>query len=663
MLPNTKSHARPTKLMRVIPLIACTLTLTMHSALAMKPIPFVKQWTPTAGIVNLDKVRIADVDSPLNLEAETLRQRLNERSVTLQADGVPIQLRIAAITFPPINSKHAEQLRDQGYRITLDKSGIVIVGQSAAGVYYAVQTFVQLISQSSELACGEIIDWPDYAIRAVMIDSARANENLDYYQRVVDFCALYKMNRLHWHLTDDENASLYHEEFPWLMHPNAWRAQQIAELVGYAHDRHIDIVPEIESLGHARLFVRHPQYKEILHQTTVDKPAKSWAGTSVPGFTNVLCPASPLTIDYLDKMYARAATLFPFPETHIGYDEVDTTECQRCRAKFGQISHSQWLLQHLLQCHKLASRNGRQVGLWGDMLLNHRDIIDRVPRQHTVIYDWHYRPQVTDESLKFFLSQGFEVIACPALVCHPHMVIPSDYCYDNIHNFAELGRANDLVGIDTTIWTPIRYMSDVLWPGIAYAAVHSWSGSAWNEEAFYEQFAKDFYGISGGARFGKLWSELYHLRWWLDRFQVSCWNSEEGLAKAAEAAAGSWGEKARADLESLALIRKAFADMEAGVTKNKIAWQTLCRSVEVFIYVREHFLAAVDVRPEGKWNTHRLRELDAKCAEQIRWMDEDWKRNRFADDPYREDLSNTRQHLLDSFLKMHAFHRRILKEK
>ena len=133
------------------------------------------------------------------------------------------------------------------------------------------------------------------------------------------------------------------------------------------------------------------------------------------------------------------------------------------------------------------------------MLLHHRDIIDRIPTAGTLIYDWHYRADVSDESVKFFKEHGFEVVGCPALVCAPHMILPSDQNYTNIRRFAEIARAQDILGIDTTIWIPTRYLSDALWPGIAYAAVHSWARSNWDEPAFYRSFMHELLWLTARA--------------------------------------------------------------------------------------------------------------------------------------------------------------------
>ncbi len=626
----------------------------------VQPIPFVKQWKPLDGRLVISSAAILADDAALHNETEVLQGLLADRGIAVQAGGISVRLELGDVAFPDIHSRYRTEIEQQGYQLRIDHDGVTMRARTPSGIYYAIQTLAQLVAEDKTLPCVEVLDWPDLAIRGIMLDSARANENSSYYERALRFCAHYKINRLHLHLTDDENACLYQEDYPSIMHPHAWRAEQLAPLVSLACRLHVEVVAEIESLGHARLFVRYPDRAEILHQTTDKKPKKSWAGTSVPGLTNVLCPASELTYEYLDKMYKRVAEIFPAKEIHIGCDEVDMTECARCRAKFGDISHGEWFLKHFVRCRALAERYGRRVGLWGDVLLRHKEIVDRIPTEGTVIYDWHYNPDMADDSVTFFTEKGFDVIGCPALMCHPHMILPSDYNYGNIHRFAELARAHDIHGLDTTVWTPTRYMSDALWPGVAYAAAHAWGGSSWNDEAFYSAFVHDFFGSSEGAAFGKAWSELASIRWWLDDFKMSCWSDDDALAAAAQAAATAKGAEAAKHRQLLQQVLQTFDAMDASVQQNRVAWQAIVRSGRILDYVLEHFLASSHVRQDQAWNKDVVAKLDANCTQALAWIEEDWDRNRFADDPYKQDLNHTGQHLLDWFRRMHAYHGELL---
>ena len=627
-----------------------------------RPLPFVKQWRQGDGTLFVATVAITTSGGELGNELAVLKELLQERHISVADDGTPLTLALAAVDVPVDQSSYRRQIVDQAYRVSVTKSGAVLQARTPVGILYSIQTLLQLTDDRRTLPCVEILDWPDLAIRSVMVDPARANENMDYYMRMVRFCARYKINRIHVHLTDDENACLYHEEYQSLMHPHAWRSAQGKSLVAFAKRLHIDLVPEIESLGHARLFLRNPEFREILHKTTAKIPKRSWAGTNVPGFTNVLCPASAKTYEYLEKMYDRAADVFPYPETHIGCDEVDMTTCGRCQERFPGVSQPDWFVQHLLRCHELVTKGGRRAALWGDVLLHHRHIVSRIPTESTVIYDWHYDPKMSDESARFFKEHGFDVIGCPALVCHPHMIMPSDYNYENIRRFAQIAREQDLLGLNTTIWTPTRYMSDVLWTGIAYAAVHAWSGSNWDEPTFYRSFAKDFFDTAEGDAFATAWTDLYHIRWWLKEFRISCWADEESVLAAQEEASGKMGAEARGHLKDLQRIRKELAVVGKGVRRNRDAWDAIEKSAAIRAYVMEHLLACTNVRRDGEWNEHLLRDLDHGCLEALHWIEADWDRNRFAGDPYKEDLNETNQHLLHRFHAMHEFHQRMIGE-
>jgi hypothetical protein len=644
----------------IIPYVVLTSFVAANASATPPVIPFVKQWTPAAGHLDLKHATIDATRPDLDDERNTLRQSLEKHGIQIGPDGQSIRLEITRIALPPIASRYAQEIRDQAYGLNIHPTGIHITAHTPAGVFYAVQTLDQLLQSDKPLACGTIIDWPDLAYRGIMVDPARANENADYYKRLIRFCGRHKLNRLHIHLTDDQNVCLHHDDYGPLLHPHAWRPYQLAPLVDLAARHHIELIPEIESLGHARVFTRHPDFRDILHQTATDKPEGSWSGTSIPGFTNVLCPASDKTYEYLRKMYAASSSIFPYPETHIGCDEVDMTECKRCDTRYPGLSHSEWFLKHLLRCRDLVARHDRRTALWGDMLLRHRDIVDRIPTDNTIIYDWHYRPSVSGDSVAFFKSRGFEVVACPALMCYPHMILPALDSHENIRRFTALARTHDIVGVNTTIWIPTRYMSDVLWPGIGWAATHAWSGRQFDDAAFYRRFMRDFFDSPDGDAFAVAWQDLTRIDWPLQQVRTSCWFDEKSLAAARKEAAGPAGDHARRHLADLRRTRDALARLRGTIRCNRVAWDAIEQSAAILACVLEHFLAATDLVPDGQRNKDRIRKLDECCVQAIRWLEADWDRNRFADDPYKADLNRTDQHLLDRFRRMHAFHEQFL---
>lgn len=621
--------------------------------------PMVKEWKAGQGKMLFKTVEITANSDKLENETEILQTLLYSNAIRMREDGFPIRLELATLEFPEIRSAYKQRIEDEGYRLVADDKGITIQGRSPAAVFYGIQTLGELLGDKDGIPRGEIRDWPDLAVRMIMVDPARQNENMDYYRRLIRFCARYKVNAILIHLTDDQTSCLYQEDYPALMHPQAWKPEEIRRLVVYAKRHHIELIPEIESFGHSRMFVRDPRYREILHQTKSAVASQSWMGTDMPGYTNVLCPASDETYKYLDKMYARAAETFPSEYLHIGCDEVDMAQCERCEKKSPGISQSDWFLGHLLRCRELALKQGKKVALWGDMLLADPKVADGLPTTNTVIYDWHYTPDVSDKSVKFFKERGFEVIGCPALVCAPHMIMPDEHDYTNIARFATIARENDLMGLNTTIWLPERYMSDVLWPGIAFAAVHSWAGSGWDEQTFYAGFVRDNFGSNQGASFGKTWVELSMIIWHRTEFNTSCWMDDESLSQACKLADERTTE-VKSNLEKIQAIRAELARIGATICKNREEWDALEQSAAILAYTQEHLLASSKVQENGKWNRTVVEELQKGCERAIQWIEKDWDRNRYPDDPNKNGIYLANQHLLFRFKEMHEYHQRIL---
>jgi hypothetical protein len=620
---------------------------------------FMKEWSQDKGYIRLTSATIEVKSEGLKNEKEMLGRILAERKIKIQDQGIPVKLELATVKPPPIKSRYEKEIKRQSYEILVRSEGIHIRSETSHGIFYGIQTLARMIDEKKGVECGEGRDWPDLAVRMIMLDPARQNENMEYYKHVISFCGRYKINAILIHLTDDQTSALFHEDYPELMHPQAWKREQIRDLVQFAKTHHIELIPEIESFGHARMFERRPDFMEILHQTKKDQGSEIEYGTGAKGYTNVLCPASDKTYEYLDKMYRRAAECFDSPYIHIGCDEVDMTECARCEKKFPGQSQSEWFLGHILRCQELVRKHGKVTALWGDMLLSHRDIVKGLSPEGVIVYDWHYNPDVSAESSAFFKERGFEIIGSPALVCSPHIILPDEHNYTNIRRFAEIARQNDLKGLSTTIWCPMRYMSDVLWPGIGYAAEQSWSGSRFDENTFYVNLARDFFGSQEGESFARAWKELSGIIWHRKEFNTGCWMDDKSLEEARKMAL-SQGSEIRESLIKLENIKKDFSKIRKGIEKNREAWNAIERSAAILSYTMKHLLEAPDVQNQGDKTRQMIQELDRECVEAIRWIEEDWDRNRYSDDPNKNGLYLPEQHLLYRFKEMHKYHKRLL---
>ncbi len=641
------------------------ILLLSSGLLCGNPLPSVKEWQPKPGTLSLQKV-ICYCSDGMDREIANLHDILHQAQIEVvnaaeNTEIITISLECKELDLPVPDGDYRDNVLNQGYELEITEKNIRISARRPAGVFYGIQTLRQFIENDREkLPCGLIRDWPDLSVRMIMLDLARQMEHPDYIRRVIDFCARYKINALHLHLTDDQFSCLYHEDYPWLMHPHALQSHQVKELVDYAGNFHIEVIPEIESLGHCRSFIRHPQAGDILHQT------KAKSLHAIPGYSNVLCPASPLTDVYLDAMYKRCAELFPSPSLHIGCDEVHLAGCTRCETQWPGLSPEKQFMQHLQHCIALAAKHGKKAVIWNDMFwrswrgnkLNFdiASIVEDIPPSSVVIYDWHYY-KIPTEITTQFKSMGYDVIGCPALMASGYMIYPSPERLKNVQEFARVARENNLMGLNTTIWLPQRYLTDSMWPGIAYSAAQSWAGSNTKNAEFFTAYLSDYHRSDRGNIYNSIWKDLGDVGWTRSNIVAACWHDEASLKNAAKLA-----QKYRAAyedyLKTMNDIRRRIADMTPAISDHKTEWQAFDHALGVYAWTIEQTLAAPQIAQKKPGYQETLQKLNQGCLQAITWVTEDWDRNRFADDIMgKDDVGSVGgQHLLRSLVLVNRFH-------
>jgi hexosaminidase len=225
------------------------------------------------------------------------------------------------------------QLGDEGYALSVGSRGAVAWANTHAGLFYANQTYAQLVASPGSHAV-EIRDWPVYRWRGVHLDAARHFFDVATVERYIDVAARYKLNVFHWHLTDDQAWRLPIPGYPALtLRAYSYSDAQIREIVRYAAQRYVTVVPEIESAAHAAAaLAAYPQFG--------------------CGSSDVFCPTS-ATFTFLQDVLKHTFALFPGPYVHVGGDEVPPG--------FDDAA----LIAHL---EPYARAHGRQVVGWSEIL-------------------------------------------------------------------------------------------------------------------------------------------------------------------------------------------------------------------------------------------------------------------------------------------------------
>jgi hexosaminidase len=332
-----------------------------------------------------------------------------------QSTGFPLKIhhsktpRTNAILFTTKNAN--TNLGPEGYEFLVSTNSIVICAPTQAGLFYGGQTLLQLlppevfssnvVTANWRVSCIYIEDWPRFQWRGLMLDVSRHFFNKSEVEDVLDEMAFYKLNRFHWHLTDDQGWRIQIRQYPKLTEIGAWRDKfnfvppsnetfqhpawsqptadkfapngnyggfytqnDIREVVAYAAMRHIVIVPEIEMPGHAEAaLAAYPQYSCV-----------TFSGNDLRGHKGIYDPSNPETFVFLDNILSEVFKLFPGPYVHIGGDEVqtnywhDNTNCQALMKREGLTDEHELQSWFTARMEKYISAHGKTLVGWSEIL-------------------------------------------------------------------------------------------------------------------------------------------------------------------------------------------------------------------------------------------------------------------------------------------------------
>ena len=227
------------------------------------------------------------------------------------------------------------ELPADGYRLTVAPDGVDLAAAAPAGAFHGAQTLLQLVSGATRrrVPAVRIVDRPRFAWRGVMLDCARHFFPAATVKRFIDLATRFKLNRFHWHLTEDQGWRLPVERYPELLrvasrrrestgdatpHAGAYTADEIRDVVRYAQARHVTVVPEVELPGHcAAALAAYP------HLSCTGGPFE--VGTTWGIYQDVYCAGNDAVFAFLEGVFDEVLDLFPGPYVHIGGDEVPKT--------------------------------------------------------------------------------------------------------------------------------------------------------------------------------------------------------------------------------------------------------------------------------------------------------------------------------------------------
>ena len=382
--------------------------------------------------------RVTSDHAPVVATVSFARPELPEPAVV----PAPVSLRTtggqwrvqAADVAPALFSKTLDcSLPKEGYRISITANGgISVVCADGAGAAYALQTLRQIASFSwGRLAfpCCEIEDFPRFGWRGVHIDESRHFFGKAAVKRILDQMAMHKLNVLHWHLTDSQGWRLPVAKYPLLTTvgakrpystnqknladlfedgtygPCSYSRAEIAEIVAYAKERFIRILPEVDVPGHSAALLRAYPKLGCFGENPSAAPADA--------VKNVVCAGDDRVLEMLKDVFDEVAGMFPMEMIHIGGDEVNKANwraCPKCQARMKQHGLKTendlqaWFLGEIAE--HLAKKGRRVVG-WDEIIL------DGAAPKGCVVMSWRGA-----EGGRAAAAAGHESIMCPHVSCY-----------------------------------------------------------------------------------------------------------------------------------------------------------------------------------------------------------------------------------------------------
>ncbi len=359
---------------------------------------------------------------------------------------------------------------DQSYQLTISNHTIQIESSSLRGLWYGAQTLRQvcMLSRSqNRLPALTISDWPDILDRGMMIDvSRRKVPKMETLKSLIDLLSHLKYNQV----------QLYMEHsFEYLGHEVVWQdasalsSRDLLELDRYCRERFIELVPNQNCFGHMERWIEHPQYAHLA-ECSENCPEHIEPRT--------LCPIDPGSIDLVADLFNQLLPNFQSEKFNVGCDETFELGKGRSADIVEEKGKGRVYLDYLLKVHELCLEHNRRMMFWGDIILEHPELIAELPAD-AIPLNWGYEADhAYSEQCPKFEEANLTYYVCPGTSSWNSITGRTDVMIGNLKNAAQNGIKHGARGYLLTDWGD-RFghlqTLPVLYPAVVYGAGLAWS--------------------------------------------------------------------------------------------------------------------------------------------------------------------------------------------
>ena len=413
------------------------------------------------------------------------------------------------------------------YWLEVGKKRVKIEAADSEGVFYARQSLKMLASLDSTVACCTILDWPRFRYRGIMLDESRHFQGKEFVMKQLEMMALLKMNRFHFHLVDNPGWRLQIDAYPRLTRLTAWRPQaefwdwevdetggefveegtsgayggyytkqDIAEILAFADERHIEVIPEIEMPGHN--YETRAAYPELACSLPEADRPDHWE----------LCPGKESTYEFLEKVLLEVFELFPGDYIHIGGDEAGKRNWERCpdcqaRMKAEGFKSVEELQSYMIRrMERFAREHGKRIIGWDE-------ILEGGLAPDATVMSW----RGTQGGIQA-VAEGHDVIFTPTSyyyldyhqdpnqyrVAGKYLPLEKVYSFDPLEEGISEADSHHVLGVQGNLWTEwVReawHAEMMLYPRTFAIAETGWSPSSRKDYPYFERRASAFAALA-----------------------------------------------------------------------------------------------------------------------------------------------------------------------
>ena len=409
---------------------------------------------------------------------------------------------LETVTGKPMTGKRGGTIRfglnpnmgAEEYFLQVKPDGVSVEASAFGGFFYAIQTLKQMLpaevygSQKARAAwllpCVTILDAPRFDYRGIHMDPCRHFWSVEETKRYIDIAATYKLNRLHWHLTEDQGWRMEIKKYPKLTEVGAWRSgtcigkdfdsndgiryggfytqDEMREIVAYAAERNITVIPEVDLPGH--MVAALAAYPEL---GCTGGPYEVWTRWGIS--EDVLCAGKEETFSFLEDVLTEVMDIFPSEYIHIGGDECPKDRwrnCPLCQARIKELglkAHDNFSAEEELQCY-VTGRIQRFLNDHGRKIIGWDEILDGTLAPGATVMSW----RGTEGGIRA-AELGFDVVMTPnshlyfdyyqsrerdkePLCIGGYVPVEKVYSYEPYEGMAP-GTEDHILGVQANLWT------------------------------------------------------------------------------------------------------------------------------------------------------------------------------------------------------------------